>query len=268
MHTTIHRKSLPGFLALFGNTYADKGASLNPSGSTLYAADSPDPPMTFGNDAVPSRPMEVGDFDEQIHREILDMVRQPHVIGLVMFENLAMDSPNLGARTAVMVGGEMFKTVADCQGKRLGDVPSRFQYPLAAYVKGDEHWDEKAINGQKFEATLEVEQDRLAGLRKLCQDGSACEDLGKDEVPFDEEVKFPNGMRMAVQVCSALRSHLEPREPCWTQGVLFDPNGNELGCTDCGESVEGEFCVSHGIDDYVVTVKEIKSDRVTTGESA
>ena len=73
----------------------------------------------------------------------------------------------------------------------------------------------------------------------------------KDGIEFDEEVLFSNGNRMAIQVCGPS----DPgSEPCWTQGVLFSPEGNELGCTDVGEAFEGEYYVYANDDEYIVEV--------------
>jgi hypothetical protein len=78
------------------------------------------------------------------------------------------------------------------------------------------------------------------------------EGVGKGEVVFDEEVLFPNGRRMAIQVVASL----DPlKEPCWSQGVLFSSEGEELGHTDVGESILGEFHCWDGNDEYAVEVK-------------
>lgn len=77
------------------------------------------------------------------------------------------------------------------------------------------------------------------------------EDHQKDAVIFDEEVTFQNGIRMAIQVCNSN----DPNESAWTQGVLFSPEGHELGCTDVGESFLGEYCIPYENDDYIVIVE-------------
>lgn len=73
---------------------------------------------------------------------------------------------------------------------------------------------------------------------------------GNGEVIFDNEVVFPNGFRMAIQVIAAETEG----ETAWTQGVLFDEDGNELGCTDVGESFLGEYCVNYDGTEYIVNV--------------
>jgi len=105
----------------------------------------------------------------------------------------------------------------------------------------------------KHEGKIYVAQTVADDMERLCRepDGSI-----SDKTPaFDEEFKFPNGMRMAVQVCP---SNTPAEESCWTQGVLFEPEGAELGCTDVGESFLGEYYVFHNGDSYEVTVEVVK----------
>lgn len=75
-------------------------------------------------------------------------------------------------------------------------------------------------------------------------------------VLFDREAVFADGHRMAIQVVSS------PDEPAWTQGVLFDANGAELGCTDVGESFLGEYSVLDGGTRYSVLVGLTASEEV------
>ena len=73
-------------------------------------------------------------------------------------------------------------------------------------------------------------------------------DVGRSEVLFDEEVVFEDGTRMAIQ---AICSENPTSEPIWTQGILFCPEGAELGFTDVCGSFYGKFQV----DEYVCLVK-------------
>lgn len=83
-------------------------------------------------------------------------------------------------------------------------------------------------------------------------------DVRKNGIEFDKEVVFDDGNRMAIQVCGPG----DPKsEPCWTQGVMFDADGNELGCTDPGESLAGEYSVTVGENEYVVNVCQALSGR-------
>ena len=105
-----------------------------------------------------------------------------------------------------------------------------------------------------YQGKMEVPQDILLQMNKLCEehDGS----LGKYEVPFDEEYDFGNGLVMAIQVCSG------EDDPAWTQGVLFhkviDESGEigliEVGCTEVGERLDGEYNVDFEGNVYTVVV--------------
>lgn len=75
-------------------------------------------------------------FDKAYHRPIRDLLDQEHVQGIVVFENLQMDSSQFGNRGAVIYGTTCtYKTVEECAAGRLGDVPSRFAYPVAYVAK-------------------------------------------------------------------------------------------------------------------------------------
>ena len=80
------------------------------------------------------------------------------------------------------------------------------------------------------------------------------------DIPFDQEYTFADGWRMAIQVCP---SGVDPTivegeggEPHWTQGVLFSPEGNEMGCTEPGDTFLGEYVVEHDGVTYTVLVKQ------------
>jgi hypothetical protein len=97
-------------------------------------------------------------------------------------------------------------------------------------------------------------QGFIDGLNRLCQHDP---DGGKGTY-FDEEVVFDDGKRMAIQVCACDK---DPNDnvapPAWTQGVLFDPDGNELGCTEVGEYFDGDYCVYLDDVEYCVTVSAL-----------
>jgi hypothetical protein len=99
-------------------------------------------------------------------------------------------------------------------------------------------------------AVLVVKKQLADKLEKFCQEPPS--DCGRGEVVYDEEVKFLNGYRMAIQVVA---SENPDEEECWTQGVVFDSFGNELGCTDVGESFLGEYHVGVQRDEYVTSVQ-------------
>lgn len=102
----------------------------------------------------------------------------------------------------------------------------------------------------KFQKSLKVPVEVAEQMEALV--ATPNDELDRDEAVFDREVMFDDGKRMVIQVVA-------PNEPeeesCWTQGVLFSPEGNELGVTDVGESFLGEYSVFHGEDEYEVTVE-------------
>ena len=67
-------------------------------------------------------------------------------------------------------------------------------------------------------------------------------------VIFDEEVHFSDKHFMVVQVIASEDPY---KEPCWTQGVLFNEQGRECGMTEPGEEFLGEYRV----DNYCVNVE-------------
>lgn len=88
-----------------------------------------------------------------------------------------------------------------------------------------------------YHETLTLPADTIDRLEELCR-GPAT-DCRRDECVFDREVEFDDGRRMAIQVIASS----EPAEGCWTQGVLFDADGAELGCTDVCDAFAGEYVV-------------------------
>ena len=95
------------------------------------------------------------------------------------------------------------------------------------------------------EAVMCLDRFTVGRMAKYCREPSP--DVARDTAIFDKEHVFPDGTRMAIQVCSTPQPDLEP---CWTQGVLFSPTGEELGCTEVGETFAGEYYVG----DYLVEV--------------
>lgn len=101
----------------------------------------------------------------------------------------------------------------------------------------------------KYEQFLYVDGFVAVEMERIVQNPDSS--VKGDGIEFDKEVVFENGMRMAIQVCS---SGNPTEEPCWTQGVLFESDGTELGCTDVGESFLGEYHIADGDNEYVVLV--------------
>lgn len=95
------------------------------------------------------------------------------------------------------------------------------------------------------------------------------ERMPKDSCIFDRVVHFPDGIHMAIQVVSPLRPQ---EESCWTQGVLFlehpvgrsDKVWHEVGCTDVGDSFDGEYTVEYGGNEYTVVVSPAATEEGRT----
>ncbi len=111
----------------------------------------------------------------------------------------------------------------------------------------------------RYEATLRVQKETAELMEKWCQEPPM--DCGRGEPVFDEEVRFANGNRMAIQV---IASENPNEESCWTQGVVFDKKGNELGCTDVGESFLGEYQVWDRYKPGVYEVEDEVEDEYVT----
>ena len=102
-----------------------------------------------------------------------------------------------------------------------------------------------------MQAALKVPRDICKVLEQACS--YPISDVGRGETIFDEEVIFQDGNRMAIQVVTSLEPE---KEPAWTQGVLFAPNGTELGFTECGDSFIDEYIVWYNNTEYSVIVSE------------
>ena len=101
----------------------------------------------------------------------------------------------------------------------------------------------------KYIGTMVVDKATAEDMEAICANPS--DSVRKNGVEFDREHIFANGMRLAVQVCA---SSTPTVESCWTQGVLFTPEGTELGCTDVGETFLGEYTITDNGDEYTVNV--------------
>ncbi len=96
--------------------------------------------------------------------------------------------------------------------------------------------------------TIYVDPNLGDQLEKWCDEPPT--DVRKGECLFDKEVTFSDGTHMAIQAIASLSPS---SEPIWTQGVLFDSAGHELGMTDVGDSFYGEYHIG----DYTCLVKRL-----------
>lgn len=106
-----------------------------------------------------------------------------------------------------------------------------------------------------YTATLAIPAGELDRLERLCR-RPGIEGVyawnESDEVIFDRETAFPDGMRMAIRVVAPT---IDPEhESAWTEGVLFDANGCERGCTEPGESAAGEYTIDCDGSTYTAVV--------------
>lgn len=100
-----------------------------------------------------------------------------------------------------------------------------------------------------FHQILYINKTKQESLNELCNTIKDISEIVQRDMPiFDEEVIFSDGKRMAIQVCPA------DGECCWTQGVLFDEDGEELGCTEVQENLDSPFIVDCNEIQYVVNV--------------
>lgn len=115
-------------------------------GKLVSASDLPELPGTVqqAENVVRVRHVSFEDFlklfDEEVHGKIRASALQPGITHVVCFENLDMWSSNHGHRSSLVVGVKpagaeipswTLERVLSTPHFRLGDVPSRFQYPVA-----------------------------------------------------------------------------------------------------------------------------------------
>lgn len=102
-----------------------------------------------------------------------------------------------------------------------------------------------------FTAKVLVPRAIADEMDRLC--GGTGEDLGHKENLFDQEVHFPGGMMVSIQVCPA------DEAAAWTQGVLFskDDQGafHEVTCTEVQDRLTGTYVLDDDDAEYWVTVE-------------
>jgi hypothetical protein len=96
--------------------------------------------------------------------------------------------------------------------------------------------------------TVLVEAQMARFLEEACQKPPA--DCGRDETLFDHEVRVGDGVRAVLQVVAPN----SPEETAWAQCVLFDDDGYEIGVSEVGDSLLGEWTMEAHGDTYVINV--------------
>jgi hypothetical protein len=79
-------------------------------------------------------------------------------------------------------------------------------------------------------------------------------EAGGDEVLFDKEYKFDDGVRLALRICSSRAFYNDPYQ-IWSEAILFNRFGEELAVSDVGDSVYGEYLFFVDGDEYHAIVK-------------
>jgi len=74
----------------------------------------------------------LAEMDVDVHPLIEKNIKKYQATHLVLFENQDMCSSSLGARTVMCVGkNNTYKTIEECEGKWLNDLPSQRQYAVS-----------------------------------------------------------------------------------------------------------------------------------------
>lgn len=99
-------------------------------------------------------------------------------------------------------------------------------------------------------AAIKVPSDQLQFLQSVVDAPNA--DLCRDDVIYENSVRFYDNSWALFQV---IATNDPEQDPCWTQVVLFDERGNEMACSDVGESILGstDFLLIDG-KNYTVNV--------------
>jgi hypothetical protein len=75
-------------------------------------------------------------FDPSVHDIIRNNLKPKGVSGVVCYDNIQLDSLHFGARSAFIYGPTCtYKDLETCLGGRIGETPSRFQYPTLYPIK-------------------------------------------------------------------------------------------------------------------------------------
>jgi len=113
----------------------------------------------------------------------------------------------------------------------------------------------------KHQKSLKVSVEKAQQMAWFCQFPN--EEIERDEPVFDQTVTFDDGRRVVIQVVASTQPE---EESCWTQGVLFGPEGTELAVTEPGEDFLGEYCLFYEGDEYEVVVETNMRDFYPEGE--
>lgn len=110
-------------------------------------------------------------------------------------------------------------------------------------------WRATKNTGKTLSAVLNVDREEVEYCELACRQGG---DFCKDEAIFDREVALGD-CRFAVRCVASNRPAVDP---AWTEGVLFDARGHQVGCTPVGDSFVGEYEIEYGGTLYCVSVRQ------------
>lgn len=102
--------------------------------------------------------------------------------------------------------------------------------------------------------TLEIQASKYDQLALYLQEQKLVTDAGRDEILFEQTVRFKGDMEMDIKVVNS-------EDGPWTEGVLYR-GPSEVGMTSVGDSLDGEFIISYGEQEYCVVVKRSQYDAV------
>jgi len=107
--------------------------------------------------------------------------------------------------------------------------------------------------------TLIVEPPLFDQIEAMLLSGKLVDDHGREDEIFGWSVHFDDGKEMDIKVVNALSQDGGP----WCEGVLFG-DGSEIGCTEVGEQLAGEYIVqdTESQTEYCVVVERATENLV------
>lgn len=125
--------TLVEFLALFGDTFWDKGTTTKyPMQKTYHPGDGP--PLNYTKLGQP--PFVEADFNDEVHQQIRALLAREDVSAVICFEYLELSPTHSGRRAAMVVGpGCTYKTVEEVKDRPIGETPSVQKWAVAYYQK-------------------------------------------------------------------------------------------------------------------------------------
>lgn len=76
----------------------------------------------------------------------------------------------------------------------------------------------------------------------LCKDiDYDAEKWGQNTCVWCQTAKFDDGMEMDVKVCTNSKEDKD----CWSEAVLFTPDGSQVDCTEVCDSLRGEWRIEN-----------------------